>query len=286
MTAPDPRDTPARADLAARSLEGIVPAGAYADARVMQAITPAAAIRRAPSAGAEQMDQLLFGELFEVADEQGGWAWGQARRDGYVGYVDIAALAAPAVAPTHRVIALRTYGYAEPDVRATTLGLYSLNALAALEEDSLAEGGGRFARVTRGGWMALAHLAPIGVFETDPAAVAERFVGAPYQWGGRESLGLDCSGLTQAALLACGIACPRDADMQAVLGRPVEAGELTRGDLVLWPDHVGMMLDETCLIHANGFHMAVAVEPLAVKLARNDRVGSGPPSAYRRLTGL
>jgi hypothetical protein len=246
----------------------------------------ASAIRSAPDAGAEQMDQLLFGELFEVLEEQDGWAWGQARRDGYVGYVAAADLAAPVIAPTHRVSALRTYGYAAPDVRAPALGLHSLNALVTLEADGLDEGNERFARVARGGWMALAHLAPIGVFETDPAAVAERFVGAPYQWGGRESLGLDCSGLTQAALLACGIACPRDADMQAALGRPVEAGELTRGDLVLWPDHVGMMLDETCLIHANGFHMAVAVEPLAVKLARNDRVGSGAPSGYRRLGGL
>jgi cell wall-associated NlpC family hydrolase len=282
MTGPDPRVTPARPGLAARSLEGVMPADAYADGRVRQAIVPAAAIRRAPDAASEQMDQLLFGEHFEVLDEAGGWAWGQARRDGYVGHVAVADLGPRQAAATHRISALRSYAYAAPDIRAPALGLYSLNALARIEPASLDEGGGRFVRVAGAGWMALAHLSPVGVFEDDPASVAERFVGAPYLWGGRESLGLDCSGLTQVALLACGIACPRDADMQLAVGRPVEAGDLRRGDLVVWSDHVGMMLDEACLIHANGFHMAVAIEPLAVKLARRDRLGSGPPVGYRR----
>src|SRR5690606_30742915 len=99
-------------------------------------------------------------------------------------------------------------------------------------------------------WVAAGHVAPLGTFETDPAAVAERFVGAPYLWGGRCSIGLDCSGLVQQALYACGRACRRDSDQQAAMGETVERGDLRRGDLVFWRGHVAMMLDESRLIHA------------------------------------
>ena len=68
------------------------------------------------------------------------------------------------------------------------------------------------------------HLAPIDRNEKDFVAVAERFVGVPYLWGGKTALGLDCSGLVQIALTACGVPCPRDSDMQeAALGTPVAA---------------------------------------------------------------
>jgi cell wall-associated NlpC family hydrolase len=131
--------------------------------------------------------------------------------------------------------------------------------------------------------MAAEHLAPIGVFETDWAGVAERFLGAPYLWGGRESLGLDCSGLVQQALNACGLACPRDADQQAGLGHEIDRSAFARGDLVFWKGHVAIGLDETRIVHANGFHMAVAIEPLETALSRIEAAGVGRPTALRRL---
>jgi len=141
------------------------------------------------------MDQLLFGELFDVLEETGGWAFGQARRDGYVGFVETAALSAPGPEATHWVSALRTYAFSRPDIKSAPAGLYSMNALVAVEARE-----GRFARGAGTGWFIADHLTPIGFGETDHAAVAERFLGAPYQWGGRESVGLDCSGLVQQAL--------------------------------------------------------------------------------------
>ena len=132
-----------------------------------------------------------------------------------------------------------------------------------------------------GGWFVDEHLVPIGQAEADHAAVAERFVGAPYLWGGRESLGLDCSGLVQQALYACGRDCPRDSDQQAAMGRPVEAPR--RGDLVFWRGHVAIMISEVDIIHANAWHMAVAVEPLGEAVARIGRLGGGEPTVYRRL---
>ena len=263
----------ARPDLAAASLEGLVPAKAYAPTRAYRCIVPAASLRRAPDPAAEQLDQLLYGEGFEVLEAEDGWAWGQAQRDGYVGHMRLQDLAAGAPCPTHRVSALRAYAFSRPDIKASPVGLHSLNALVRIEgADS------KFLKDADGGWFAAGQLSPIGRFEADPAAVAERYLGAPYQWGGRESLGLDCSGLVQQALYACGLACPRDSDQQAQIGQPVERADLRRGDLVLWKGHVGMMLDAAQMIHANAFHMQVSIEPLAEALAR---IGSA--TAFRRV---
>ncbi len=273
----DSRVTLARGDLAARALEGVVAADAYADSQVQVAIVPAVAIRRTPDLTGEQLDQLLFGEIFEVLGEQDGFAWGQSRRDGYVGFVERAALAPAGALPTHRVAAIRTYAFAEPSIKTRAFGPYSINALVRIEARE-----GRFAKAAGTGWFVEDHLAPIGRFEVDPVTVAERFLGAPYLWGGRESLGLDCSGLTQQALAACGIAYPRDTDQQERLGQPLAAADLRRGDLVFWKGHVAMMLDAERIIHANAHHMATAIEPLSQTRARYIAAGVGVPTAYRR----
>lgn len=274
----DLRVTPLREGLAARALEGVVEAEAFVDARTLACITPAAAIRREADGASEQMDQLLFGELFDVLKEDGGVCWGQARRDGYVGFVEKAALGDAAGLPTHRIAALRTYAFEDASIKTRASGPYSLGSLVVVDAVE-----GRLSHVVGAGWMASGHLAPVGRFETDAAAVAESFVGAPYLWGGRESLGLDCSGLVQQALFACGRACPRDADQQqAELGREIDAADFGRGDLVFWKGHVAMGLGEGRIVHANAFHMAVAVEPMSEAIARIDAAGSGQPTGYRR----
>lgn len=275
----DARVTPLRDGIASRALEGVLPAEVYLDPKPLRCAAPAAAIRRSPDAASEQMDQLLFGEVFDVVEEdEGGFLWGQARRDGYVGFVEAAALAAPGPAPTHRVSAIRTYAFAGPSIKSRAAGPYSLNSLITVEAVD-----GRLAKVAGAGWMAAHHLSPIGAFEADPAAVAERYLGAPYLWGGRESLGLDCSGLVQQALLACGRACPRDADMQQTLGREIGRADFGRGDLVFWKGHVAVGLDEGRIVHANAHHMAVAIEPLDGAVERIKAAGSGEPTAFRRV---
>jgi len=265
--------------LAARALEGLIPAERYRDPDPMQVSAPAAPLRRQPREDAEQESLLLFGERFDVLIEQDGHAFGQSARDGYVGWAPLEALSAPVLVPTHRISAIRTYGFSRPDIKSRPVGLYSLNALVSVEETE-----GRFVRAARAGWFMADHLAPVGRdHEADAAEVAGRFLGAPYLWGGRESLGLDCSGLVQQALLACGKACPRDTDMQAAIGEPVAPDALSRGDLVFWKGHVAMMLDGERIIHANAHHMAVAIEPLAGAIARIEAAGVGAPTAYRRV---
>jgi len=275
----DPRVTPIRDGVAGSSLEGIVRAEVYLDPTVRVCVMPATGIHRSPDLRSEQMDQLLFGETFEVIEEEAnGFVWGQARRDGYVGFVWAHALAPPGAEPTHRISALRTYAFAEPSIKSRAGGPFSMNALVAVEATE-----GRLVKVAGAGWMAAEHLGPIGLFETDWAAVAERFLGAPYLWGGRESLGLDCSGLVQQALFACGIACPRDADQQAELGREISRDEFGRGDLVFWKGHVAIGLDGERIVHANGHHMMVAIERLETALTRIEAAGSGKPTTFRRL---
>lgn len=274
----DPRVTPWRDGVAARALEGVIPAEVYLDPRPLQCAAPAAAIRRAPDTASEQMDQLLFGELFDAVEEEGAFLWGQARRDGYVGFVEAAALVPAGPAATHRIGAVRTYAFAQPSIKSRAAGPYSLNALVRVETVE-----GRLAKVAGAGWMAVEHLSPIGVFDRDPAAVAERYLGAPYLWGGRESLGLDCSGLVQQALLACGLACPRDADLQQALGREIGRDGFGRNDLVFWKGHVALGLDAERIIHANAHHMAVAIEPLDGAIERINAAGSGEPTAFRRI---
>ncbi|HET6971763.1 MAG TPA: NlpC/P60 family protein [Phenylobacterium sp.] len=274
----DPRITPWRDGVAARSLEGVLEAEIYLDPTAMGCAAAATGVRAAPEAGAEQMDQLLFGERFEVLEEEGAWLFGQAARDGYVGFVEAAALKPAGPAPTHRVSAIRTYAFEAPSIKARALGPYSINALVCVEDVD-----GRLAKVSGAGWMTADHLTPIGVFEDDWAAVAQRFVGAPYLWGGRESLGVDCSGLVQQALFACGRACPRDTDQQEALGAAIAAADFDRGDLVFWKGHVAMGLGDGRIVHANGHHMATVVEPLSEAIARIAAAGHGQPTSYRRI---
>ncbi len=279
MSRPDRRLTLIRDGVAARTLEGVVAADRYLDPTARQCAVPATAIRKTPAPEAEQEDQLLFGEVFDVLLDEDGFSFGQARRDGYVGWVETAALHSPIEAATHRVHALRTYGFSRPDIKSRPIGLYTMNALVTVEARE-----GRFVKAVGSGWFIEAHLAPVGLaLSTDPATVAEKFLGAVYQWGGRESLGLDCSGLIQQAMTACGRACPRDTDMQqAGLGAPIQDDHPRRGDLVFWKGHVAMMLDGARMIHANAHHMAVAIEPLADAIVRIRNNGGGEPTAYRR----
>jgi cell wall-associated NlpC family hydrolase len=265
--------------LADARLQGVVPADRFAETRSMQVSASVAPLRRHPRDDAEQESQLLFGEQFQALLEQDGYVFGQATRDGYVGWVMAEALSAPVLGATHRVRAIRTYGFSRPDIKSAPVGLYSLNALVTVLEQE-----GRFVRTARAGWMMAEHLAPVGMdFEMDRAAVALRFLGAPYLWGGRESLGLDCSALVQNALLACGRACPRDTDMQAALGAEIDPAEAERGDLVFWKGHVAMLLSRQTMIHANAHHMAVAIEPLSAAIRRIAASGNGQPTAWRRL---
>ncbi|MFG1304143.1 NlpC/P60 family protein [Xanthobacter autotrophicus] len=261
----DPRLTPARPDLASAALKGQVEAARYVEGDLRRVAVPVAPLRRRPASDAPLETQALFGETVRVfEDDPEGWSWVQLEADRYVGYLPTEALAAPGAAPTHTVRALRTFLFPGPDIKLPPREALVLGSKVAVREVR-----GGFA-VTPDGFLPIVHLAEPTEREGDFVAVAARFLGVPYLWGGRSSLGLDCSGLVQTALAAAGVAAPRDSDMQeAALGKalPLDA-EPRRGDLLFWPGHVGIVEAADTLLHANAFHMAVAREPLAEALAR------------------
>lgn len=265
----DPRRTPARPDLAADFLKGQVTAGRFVPGIRRRVVEPVAPLKRRPEPDASLDSEVLLGEIVTVYEETPeGWAWGQLETDGYVGWIPADALGPEGKPATHVVTALATFLYPGPEMKLPPRTL--LSAGSRLTVTGTAEKRGLVYALTSGGAVVLRHLAPLGVVEPDFVAVAERYVGRPYLWGGRSSIGIDCSGLVQAALLATGIPAPRDSDMQAAeLGTRLPAGTPPeRGDLAFWPGHVGILLDGGRLLHASGTHMSVVVEPFAEAVAR------------------
>ena len=282
----DRRITPHRPDLADERLRGQLEAERFAAGTVMRVTAPATGVRRHPSPDAPLDTEALMGERVTVYDEHEGWAWGQIHTDGYVGYLSAEALSPSALEPTHRVGALRTFVYQGPNLKLPVMGHLTLNAAVAVAEQQ-----GEYARLATGGWVHAVHLIDLDAHAPDFVAVAERFVGTPYLWGGRTSLGLDCSGLVQTALAAAGIPAPRDSDMQEeALGALVELrpdlSGLQRGDLVFWKGHVGVMLDAERLVHANGYSMDTWIEPLRVAEERIRVKSYGPITSVKRLDRL
>lgn len=274
----DPRLTPARADLAAAHLEGVVEAPRYAEGHRRVVTEPVAPLRHAPFSVAGLDTEALMGEGVTVYDTDAeGWSWVQLDADGYVGYLPSDALRVPAGPATHKVGAPRTFLFPGPDIKMPPLATLPFGArLAAIEE------GERFLRLPEG-FVFAGHAVPLDAREADFVEVAARFLGTPYLWGGRSAFGVDCSGLVQTALAACGMDCPRDSDMQErALGAPVPLdGPFMRGDLLFWPGHVAIVEAPQSLLHANAFHMMVAREPLEPALARIAAVA--PLRSARRL---
>ena len=273
MSTFDPRVTPARPDLAAAHLKGKVEAARFVEGVKKRVVSSSAPVRQRPESDAPLDTEALHGErvtIYESSDE--GWSWGQLERDDYVGWLPSSELGDEGPPPTHRVSALRTLVFRAPDIKQPPLAALSFGSRMFVARTA-----SDFAVTEAGGFVPARHLVPLDEREPDFAAAAQRFVGTPYLWGGRSSLGLDCSGLVQVSLQAAGIECPRDSDMQAAFGSAVtfsgDTAMLRRGDLVCWKGHIGIVSAPGRLLHANAFHMAVADEPLHEAIERIRRSG-------------
>ena len=278
----DLRLTPARTDLAAKYLEGKVNAARFVEGEEFEVATAIAPLREAPFADATLLTQALKGEQVTIYDHNGeGWAWGQINNDGYVGWIPEYALAKPTAVPTHKVTAIRTLTFPGPSIKLPPLDALPMGATVAVARED-----GAFAVTRDGHYLPRQHLAPLDTNASDFVAVAERFVGTPYLWGGKSSLGIDCSGLVQISLNAAGTGCPRDSDMQQDgLGRELNAAEskkLQRGDLIFWKGHVAIVRDADTIVHANAHHMATVVEDTREAIARIKAAGS-EVTAIKRL---
>lgn len=278
----DRRCHPFRADLAASRYQGQVAAERYVDGEAAHVTATRAPVHPRPDPSADLDTEALFGESVTIYERAGGWAWVQLDRDGYVGYLPETALTAgPAPAATHRVAALAAYAYERANARSRPVRALSFGAAVATIAETE-----DFYEIAGGGFVGKRHVVAAGHVEPDYVATAERFLGAPYLWGGKSAAGIDCSGLVQLALQAAGITCPRDTDMQAAeLGGDVAIADdlagLTRGDIVYWPGHVGLMVDAMRMVHASGTAMSATLEPVA-DVARRSRKGGPIAIAIKR----
>ena len=275
--------TPARPDLAAKYLEGKVEAKRFVTGEEFEISDAIAPVRRAPSPDAELSTQALKGERATIYDRNGeGWAWGQLNSDGYVGWLPDRALAKPAGKPTHKVTGLRTFAFPGPSIKLPPIETLVMGAMIDVTRNE-----GSFV-VTREGWyLPRRHIGPIDSRAANFVAIAEQFTGTPYLWGGKSSLGVDCSGLVQVSLNAAGTGCPRDSDMQQDgLGRALdsrEARKLRRGDLIFWKGHVAIVRDADTIVHANAHHMATVIENTSEAITRIKAAGSDI-TAIKRLS--
>lgn len=228
----------------------------------MEIVVPTATVHREPSVTSMQVTQALYGEKLKVFDESDAWLKCQLLRDGYEGYIVKDAVADVTSNPTHRVFVPSTLMYPLADIKSQPVVILPMNAQVEVTESDE-----KFSKLSNGKFVYSTHLKPCDDYETDFVGVAEKFLDVPYLWGGKTIHGLDCSGLVQASLEACGVHALRDADMQEnQLGQKLLINDLDglrRGDLVFWKGHVGIMCDDRTLLHANGHHMMTVKEPLA-----------------------
>ncbi|PCI33506.1 MAG: peptidase P60 [Alphaproteobacteria bacterium] len=255
----DPRVTPLRADLAASSLEGHFTAERYCDGTEYQVVHGLTNLHSEPDDTSPLNSQMLYGEHFIVYEIKNGWAWGQAGRDDYVGYCRVDALSPDLFLSTHHVTNLCSHIYREPDPKSPLVGQVFMMSQISVINEVPTKG---FVQLADGNWIFAPHLSKI--FGSDPASEALKFLYAPYQWGGKSSIGIDCSGLVQMAFAAVGVSVPRDSDQQEkMLGTPLSDDMIPQqGDIAFFPGHVGFMLDDMHLLHANVHHMRVSIDPL------------------------
>ncbi|TKB14741.1 MAG: NlpC/P60 family protein [Mesorhizobium sp.] len=285
MTARDARLHAFRSDLADARLKGEVSADRFVAGRPARITAAVADLRKAPRPDAGVNTQALFGDHVLVFEDAEGWAWVQAERDGYVGYVADNVLGPREQAPTHIVSAPRTFLYPGPDLRFPISGQLSMGSTVTVAGAAETRGT-HYALLPSGQAVIARHLQPLAEVADDYVTVAESFLGTPYLWGGVSGFGIDCSGLVQLSMRMAGKEVLRDTDMQsASIGTPFEPGPdfsgLERGDLVFWKGHVAIMTDAKDMIHANGHTMLVSRERLKEAV---ERIGYlyGGPTGFRR----
>ena len=254
----DSRITPIRRDLASVAYKVIVKRKRYVTAKRATVISSFSPLYS--NKGSKLNTQLLYGEECDVFEINKGWSWIQSRRDNYVGYTPSINLTRKTYKPNSKVISLRTIIYTKPDIKSGAKGYLSFNSLVEVIKTK-----GKYSFIKNLGWCPSLDLAKIKSKKLNHIDLSKQYLNTPYLWGGRDSMGIDCSGLVQNLHQINNNPFPRDTDMQEIFvtNEVKFEKDLKAGDLIFWKGHVAMMIDSLNIIHANAFHMKTAIEPLS-----------------------
>lgn len=221
---------------------------------------PVAPVRRRASHKSELVNQLLYGEAVAIQKIVNKWCWVKSMKDGYSGWVTQSQLQLTQAKPA---------GY---DAFVTGAPLTVLQpwdgSLLQLPMGSFLPGYNKRKRAFENGMQLITgeilERNRQRFSEKKAAVIAKRLLHAPYLWGGKTVMGVDCSGFVQIVFRLMSIDLPRDAWQQAEKGKRVPSLTAAKpGDLAFFDDkeeivHVGMLLNNQYIIHASG---KVRVDP-------------------------
>lgn len=248
-----------------------------------QVVVPLANIREEPKPTARLETQLLLGQTLLAPRKESGIHWIPCRTTyGAEAFIERDSFQYVVEPPTHAVMRT-TLVYATQDVRSPAIARLHLNSLVTVEDTRT-----DFAQCADG-WVLIEDLHALGMLGDDPVQLSVRSEGTPYLWGGVTRDGIDCSGLIKLAFGAHYPDLPHSAARIADVlpGNrmdPTEANfsRLHRGDLICWPDHIGIMLNGEQLVHASGTDRKVVIERVGVVLHRRARTGGHTPTTILR----
>lgn len=248
----------------------------------MRFATPVTTVSANPDPLSTTISQGLYGEQVEQRERLGHYCKVRNKRDDYEGYVLASSLEDNTEPSTHFVCTASTLLFSRPDIKAPLpVRIMFGSELVITDAQVKSLGDNTFSETDSGQFVLTDHCIPMGSsVTTDIVSAAEHlFSGVPYLWGGRSVDGFDCSGLVQMSAFAIGVLLPRDSGMQeAFLSNTVSLEDIERSDLVFWPGHVGLMLDNNLLLHATAHSMLSVVEPLIAVIER-----AGAVSSIKRL---
>lgn len=238
---------------------------------IYQIKTPSSKFFLLPSKSSSLETECLFGEYVQVNEIFKRWALCTLLTDGYVGWTERKNLSKKHK-QTHRIIVPRTFILNKKNIKDKSFGYLplgsSVNVLgidkvwAKIDLQCLTKG--------KFGFVPKSHITLSEHKVKDWVNVAESLIYTPYKWGGRDSIGIDCSALVQLSLQTSKINIPRNTSDQVKYKNfhPIKIDNLTRGCLVFWKGHVAITLSKTKIIHANAFHMMVEIELLSSAIER------------------
>jgi hypothetical protein len=225
------------------------------------------------------VSQALFGESFLVLKKVGIFFYGINLTDNYNGWISLSDLGKLADFNFY-VSQIRTNILSDKDIKSQFIAYLPIRAkvtvISIQKEWVQIDLGKHFSFDI--GFIPYSHIIKKNIYKKDWVFFAEKFNETPYRWGGRDSLGIDCSSLIQLSIAFSGYNIPRDTSDQIVYFNDSEffrvnkyikgKTKINRGSIVFWTGHIGVAVNKNTIIHASGYHNKVVYENINKAIKR------------------